>query len=322
MACNHPLKAFWTGNYTDKGKKEYIIAKGNCELLSFEYAEKKKFRINRALAPYITENGHQYLIEPLTIPCGTCLACKLSKSKEWTNRVCVEGLYYKYKYFLTLTYDDYHLPVDGELSKRDIVLWIKRLRKYINFRYFLSGEYGEGIVSTHRPHYHIIILTNERLDVKPSIGANSFKCELIDKTWKFGLYELNYADEGCIAYTAGYVYKKQLSLISDKHKVKPFIKASLKPGIGYQYLLDHCDSILKTKKVYFNGKSVPAFDYLWRKLSEKIDIQPIKDELMILAGYSVDKLHWYFNEKYYDIIGNELDKIYHDYLQNQRKEKL
>ena len=327
MACNHPMKAFWTGNYTENNKKEYIIIQDpDTDMLSFSYVRKRGFEINlKNNPPYISKFGEVFLTDPITIPCGHCIACRLAKAKEWTTRVCIEALDYENSYFITLTYDEAHMPYDGQLSKRDLSLFIKRLRHKISFKYFACGEYGDEKISTigiARPHYHLIILTNDELKLKSLAKPNSFISQEIAETWKFGFHEVCYADEGCISYTAGYVYKKQIRNKNDDQKVKPFVTCSDQPGFGFNYFLKHKQSILDTKKVYVHGKSNNVFKYIWRKLSEEIDIDPIKDELHILAGRSTDKLKWYFNQKYYGEFSDKLDKIYQDYLENKRKEKI
>ena len=322
MSCNHPMKAFWTGNLTENGKKEYVIIQhSDVKYLPEHYALRKGYKINWSIAPHCSGEGQRYLKDPVTIPCGKCVACRLAKSKEWTTRICLESKCFKYTYFLTLTYDDYHLPPGEELSRKDLRNFIKRLRKYITFRYFACGEYG-ALEKTNRPHYHIIIMTDEKLDLRPAPKPNSFYNRYLDRTWTFGLYELSFANETTIAYTAGYVFKKQLDLDKDNHIQKPFISSSDKPGFGYQYLLNHEESILRTKKVYVNGKAKNVFRFIWKKLAEKMDIEPIKDELMIQAKNNEDKLKWYFNEKYIDNFGNALDELYTDFLKSQRKEKM
>lgn len=323
MSCNHPMRAFWTGNYTDKGKKEYIIIqRPDIEEIPSWYLAKRGFTPNWLVAPHSVHNGDKFLTEFVTIPCGKCIACKMAKSKEWTTRICIESNYYKHLLFLTLTYDDYHLPPNNELSKSDLRNFIKRLRNSISFRYFACGEYGTTDRSTKRPHYHMIILTDDDLGMKPEPRPNAFKSDIISRCWPFGLYELNLGDENTIAYTAGYVYKKQLAVEKDNHKIKPFISASDKPGFGLRYFQEHIDSILATKKVYFKGKTKSAFRYIWKKLSEKMDIQAIKDDLMVQAGYNTDKLKAYFKAKYFEEIGEALDQIYFDYLEDKRKEKI
>ena len=100
------------------------------------------------------------------VPCGKCDGCRLDRSKRWADRMLLEfeapagSLPPRKALFLTLTYDDDHLPkvtctdrqCRGNLSVRDTQLFIKRLRKFFyprKLRYFLCGEYG-GL--TFRPH--------------------------------------------------------------------------------------------------------------------------------------------------------------------------
>lgn len=57
--------------------------------------------------------------------------------------------------FLTLTYSDETLPRHGQLIKRDLQLFFKRLRKITGpFRYVACGEYGE---LRRRPHFHVAL---------------------------------------------------------------------------------------------------------------------------------------------------------------------
>lgn len=46
----------------------------------------------------------------LQLPCRHCVGCRLSKSREWANRVVMEQTYHDDAWFVTLTYDDEHLP--------------------------------------------------------------------------------------------------------------------------------------------------------------------------------------------------------------------
>lgn len=135
----------------------------------------------------------------------------------------------------TLTYDEKHLP--PTLQKRDLQLWLKRLRKELGsaraIRFFASGEYGE---QNGRPHYHAIVygLNAELLATR----------SLIDRTWGRGQTQTVSLTPRAIAYTAGYTAKKigfkQKSQIErvdpDTGEVyywqAPFLQMSRRPGIG------------------------------------------------------------------------------------------
>ena len=83
------------------------------------------------------------------IPCGQCTGCRLSKSREWAARCVVEAKSHKNNMFLTLTYDDAHLPEDGSLHYEHFQLFMKRMRKYFmsrfgqQLRFLMCGEYGD-----------------------------------------------------------------------------------------------------------------------------------------------------------------------------------
>lgn len=125
--------------------------------------------------------------------------------------------------FVTLTYNDEHLPEGGNLSARDVQLFLKRLR--INhhraggapFRFFLCAEYG---LRTGRAHYHLIVYGH---GVPPA---------LIEQQWGLGFVKVELAGPASLAYVSGYVVKKFLNQSEYVGKVKPFIRCSNRPGIG------------------------------------------------------------------------------------------
>lgn len=65
--------------------------------------------------------------------------------------------------FVTLTYDDEHMPYGGDLHYRHFQLFLKKLRKRLGrpVRYFMCGEYGDRLG---RPHYHAILIGVEVAD--------------------------------------------------------------------------------------------------------------------------------------------------------------
>jgi len=68
-----------------------------------------------------------------------------------------EMMYWQSACFITLTYEDKFLPEKGGLSKKDVYLFIKRLRKIkapLKIKYYAGAEYGDD---EGRPHYHAII---------------------------------------------------------------------------------------------------------------------------------------------------------------------
>jgi len=68
-------------------------------------------------------------LQPMTLPCGKCYECRRDHVKAWAVRGHYEMLQYQSSLFLTLTYDDAHLPFMGSLRKRHVQLFMKKLKK-------------------------------------------------------------------------------------------------------------------------------------------------------------------------------------------------
>lgn len=91
------------------------------------------------------------------VACGNCIECQMLYSSTWAFRIGLEAQLYEHNCFITLTYNEDNRPKDDHLSKRDLQLFLKRLRKHFNnkkIRFFACGEYGD---KKGRPHYHIIL---------------------------------------------------------------------------------------------------------------------------------------------------------------------
>ena len=94
--------------------------------------------------------------EQFEVPCGHCIADRIAYSREWTVRLMHELDDWDRAGFVTLTYDNEHLPCDGSISKDVMQKFLKRFRKRLDgakIKYFLCGEYGDP-KNTFRPHYH------------------------------------------------------------------------------------------------------------------------------------------------------------------------
>lgn len=233
MSCYHPLIAVPAGVDQD-GKKHMRIVhpKGRFELLDF-----KKFVPDGTL-----------------VPCGKCIGCRLDYSRRWADRMMMELCDNPKAMFLTLTYDDLEVPVtyDGVLTlcKRDLQLFMKRLRKNypdIKFRYFASGEYGDV---THRPHYHMILygISLDDFTIKQIIGYNNLKQPYFSvpsllKIWSKGHILCTDVSYETCAYVARYVSKKaQVHYDPSDYGAQPeFSLMSRRPGIGMKYLESHPD---------------------------------------------------------------------------------
>lgn len=190
------------------------------------------------------------------VPCGKCLCCRASKSKEWALRLKHEQAYWDREGFVTLTYADEFLPPGGVLVKRDLVKFFKRLRKAIEprkIRYFACGEYGS---QTCRPHYHAIIF-----------GIDSRDSHIVAKAWPFGdRISVDPVRSGGIEYVTGYVRKKidiKYSFYARKGLPFPFQLQS--QSLGLCWAIEN-RSLLEANGMTYQGESIGLPRYYLRKL--------------------------------------------------------
>ena len=269
MTCFHPFKIFYTGHKTENGKKEGVInfTDDDIEFYPLEQAEKRlghKIEPVKGFIKIDPKTTRRYLIKYDEIPCGTCVGCRLDKASDWANRLLMEVKTEPINnWFLTITYDEENYPIS--LSKRDIQLFLKRMRKKQSFRYFIAGEYG---TKTFRPHYHMILLGYEVGETKQ---WDKQQLEMLDleKTWGKGRILGAEANAATIAYTTAYTTKKAYNIEKEWPDMleKPFILMSRKPGLGYKYLETRIDTISEEGKIYVNGaRKLPRYA---KKLIEK-----------------------------------------------------
>lgn len=117
--------------------------------------------------------------------------------------------------FLTLTYDDANLPRHGQLLKRDLQLFFKRLRKLTGpFRYVACGEYGD---LRRRPHFHVALFgvdfCADRIPWGAGIrGDSMFVSPTVGLAWGKSVFPLGHTIgsltfESC-AYIGRYITKR------------------------------------------------------------------------------------------------------------------
>ena len=174
----------------------------------------------------------------IVLPCGQCMACRLNKSRDWATRCVLESKMHEQNCFITLTYDDEHLPKDYGLQKQDFTNFIKRLRKNTGakLRYYAAGEYGD-LYS--RPHYHACIFGWKPDDlVLYSVRncVNLYLSETLAKAWQYqGYVTVGDVTFESAAYVARYVTKKITGDRAQEHyqgRQAEYTVMSRRPGIG------------------------------------------------------------------------------------------
>lgn len=182
-----------------------------------------------------------------TVPCGTCLGCRQARAQEWALRCEHEGRSWANNCFLTLTYDEAHLPPHGHLNGDDLAGFLKRLRERCKsvyspvvrdplhgFRFFACGEYGE---LNGRPHYHCILFNCSFSDVVVC-GKNLWRSAFVNAIWRCGDVKIGDFSPASAMYVAQYSVKKQRLGCDVDGVVRPapFLRMSLKPPIGYYWV--------------------------------------------------------------------------------------
>ena len=113
-------------------------------------------------------------------------------------------------HFITLTYDDEHLPKLGTLVLEHWQKFARRVRKKKGpFRFYHCGEYGE---ETRRPHYHACVFGLELKDLehvgKTNSGEKAYRSRELDELWGKGFTQVGSLTFESAAYVARYIMKK------------------------------------------------------------------------------------------------------------------
>lgn len=175
-------------------------------------------------AATVNENGRRPLVfkpregfidVPVKVACGQCIRCRLRRAGEWAARSMHEASLHEDNVFITLTYDEAHLPENGSLDHSHFQGFMKRLRQFSErrrgrkFKFLMSGEYG---AVSDRPHYHAILFDFSFPDGKyfrtTAKGHKVFKSEILDAHWKMGLTEFGSVTHDSAGYVAKYCVKK------------------------------------------------------------------------------------------------------------------
>ena len=174
----------------------------------------------------------------VTVTVEQCLSCRVNQSRKWALRVVLEQRISVQTFFVTLTYDEEHVPY--RLSKRHVQLWLKQMRNYgYKFRYYACGEYGS---KTRRPHYHAMLYFKSR----PNLDILRVD---IARAWTRGFSSVRSVDGGATArYVSKYVTKKA-TIEWDAQKPEWHL-SSRSPGLGYEGVAAICESLLHYK--YFH----------------------------------------------------------------------
>ncbi len=194
------------------------------------------------------------------LPCGKCIGCKADQALMWSIRCYHESQEHYNNCFATLTYAEENYPKDGRISKRDLQLFFKRLRKKmhpVGVRYLACGEYGD---TTRRAHYHAIIFGVDFLHDSIKINERLYTSPTLEKIWGLGQVTLAPVTMSSICYTAGYVVKK----MKDEDT---FVLMSRRPGIGKNWLDTYLPELKQNGFTVIEGRqyTIPTRYLQWKE---------------------------------------------------------
>lgn len=246
--------------------------------------------------------------EGAPFPCGQCLPCRINRRRVWTLRLMLESYYHEKACFVTLTYDADHVPMSPHglpvLDKREIQLWLKRVRKLFcdrSLRFYLCGEYGGR---SFRPHYHAILFGVDASELDPEWliwkgqsgpATNTRPARLntpLYRSWHRGIVHVGECNRKSIQYVAGYVLKKIVKVDRRSGMVLPniidgaveefseertpeFGLMSRRPGLGFRAVEDIKKSLLHFSSVDDFRRELRVDGKLWplgRFLLDKLQI--------------------------------------------------
>lgn len=226
--------------------------------------------------------------QPMEVPCGRCIGCRLERSRQWAIRCHHELQLYPQNAFLTLTYRPEEEPPNGSLNKSHLQKFFKRYRRWLGshkIRYLACGEYGE---KGDRPHYHAIVFNHDFRDKVPfkKIGGNQYYISpKLEQLWTHGHCIIGEANFQTAAYVARYVTKKITGPMAEDHygviineetgeitprRIPEYISPSRNPGLGRPWLDKFAKEVYPRDEVLVRGLLMkpPKF---YDRIHESID---------------------------------------------------
>lgn len=210
--------------------------------------------------------------------------------------------------FLTLTYEDEHVPACCIVATREHTFTLnpdhpknfaKRLRNYFpsgSLRIFLVGEYGHEGARGWNPHYHAALFglgCNNKIQ-RPETGPRCYcpTCELVRKAWGKGNVTLDELNDTTAQYIGGYTAKKMTNPKDDRleGRFPEFTRYPTRPGLAGA-AAPVIAEVLKSQWGHLafkngdipgtlarGGKSFPLDRYLKEKIRREIGLEKINLE--------------------------------------------
>lgn len=238
-------------------------------------------------------HGNRFLL-----PCSQCIGCRLERSRQWAVRCMHEASLYENNCFLTLTYDNHHLPENKSLVLDDLQRFLKRLRKKYSsrkIRFYACGEYGDLYK---RPHYHVCLFNFDFEDKKLFKSRNDIRLytsDILQSLWNYGLSSVGSLTFESAAYVARYITKKITGKDAKdyyKDRKPEFNTMSRRGGIGQSWIDQNYSDVYPADRVVVRGKECRPpryYDFHFEKIAPHI-MQELKDQRLLRADkYKFDQ---------------------------------
>lgn len=194
------------------------------------------------------------------LACGTCVACLKNRARNWAVRATHEFSFHTRSCFLTLTYDEEHLPYAGSLVPEHFQKFVRAVRAEFGkgIKFLGCGEYGER---WGRPHYHAIFFGvdffQDRYVAGKRQASEVFRSPSLESLWPMGRSEIGSATVASAGYVAGYVAKK-CSRERLEGREPEFLRMSLRPALGMRWIAEHWRSVYARDSVVMDGFELPV----------------------------------------------------------------
>lgn len=212
---------------------------------------------------------------PLTFNCGSCIGCRLERSRQWAMRCVHEASLHEKNCFITLTYAPEHLPEGETLVFKHFQDFMKRLRKKYGegIRFFHCGEYGE---KKFRPHYHALLFNfdfPDRETAPANLNKHSdhdlYVSNSLTELWGKGICTVGDVTFESAAYVARYITKKITGELAETFyenidyetgeifdRKPEYITMSRRPGIGKGWYDQWKTDVYPSDSVVIRGKEM------------------------------------------------------------------
>lgn len=318
MTCYHPLTALYPAIPDDDGKRRLIFS---------GFPKYDDSPILRDLLDHEIVKGYR-----IKLPCGRCIGCRLDYSRMWSIRSMHEARMHNDNCFVTLTFNNEHLPDDRSVHKSYIQSWLKRFRYKFgeNIRYLLCGEYGS---KRFRPHYHILFFGFRPDDLyvwNVRRGQIYYRSPILESVWHEphrddcnGFIVVGDVNFESSAYVSRYITKKVFGADVPKAyqgREPEFQLVSRMPGLGYDFLNKYYSDIFNVGYVLMeNGKGdkfkAPIPRYYVDKMKE------INED--VYNRYKLDRLDYLYNNLLVDNLDLKAERLHaREELKNMKLDKL